>query len=776
MWLPCAVLGWSGDTWGSITRATIKANADQMIDSTWVPKNTFTNFQYGSTYRTYYQGTTYMGVAYSQNNPQENWVEFRNAVTNTSGGSVGYGNDCSGFVSICWKLPARKTTYYFESQLGTYWTSLGDIGSGATAPLVMGDALNSASDHIVLFLNRETTGVRTMEQTPNNAQRKVRSYSFLQTYRPIRRLQILEDRGISLSGDLAFGSVAVGASAQRVLTIHSTGTSPLYVTNLTCPARFSGNWSGTIPAGASTNVTITFSPNALATYNGSITVSSDATVGTNTRVVSGTGVSLAPQMTSQPQDLTVAVGQVAFFSVTAAGMEPLSYQWRFNGANLGDETAAQLLLGNVQSNQAGGYSVVVTNTHGAVTSRIATLTVVPGCVPGGSGVLWSLAPGSRPYLTVNSLPYERGMAYNPVTHRLLVVRRSGPHVYVLNADTGADLHELNVSGVTGGISSDYYLLMVGVADDGVVYAGNLTTAGATTAFKLYRWANDSPATVPSVAYSGDPGAGNSQRWGDTLDVRGAGTNTQIILASRSGNVVAVLTTANGTTFTSKLITVADAPAGAFGLGIAFGTGNTFWGKATSQALRQVSFDLAAGTGASQRVYADPSFPNSVAPIGVNALLNLLAGISVGTAGNQLQLYDLTPLDGGPALIATNNFATDNDNTGTGTGAVDFGYDRVYALGANNGLLALQVICVPQFPTNGPPAEPGHFDSIGRLADGAVQLSMSGTAGTNYILQWTRDWAAWSNLCTLSSTNGSFWWVDSSATNASQRFYRLSLDP
>src|SRR5512135_1722055 len=113
--LPCAALAWSGDTWGNITRATIKANADLMIDSTWAPANTFTNYQYSGSYRTYYQGTTYTGVAYSQNNPQENWAEFRNAVANTSGGSVGYGNDCSGFVSICWKLPLREVTGTFES-------------------------------------------------------------------------------------------------------------------------------------------------------------------------------------------------------------------------------------------------------------------------------------------------------------------------------------------------------------------------------------------------------------------------------------------------------------------------------------------------------------------------------------------------------------------------------------------------------------------------------------------------------------------------------------
>ena len=75
-----------------------------------------------------------------------------------------------------------------------------------------------------------------------------------------------------------------------------------------------------------------------------------------------------------------------------------------------------------------------------------------------------------------------------------------------------------------------------------------------------------------------------------------------------------------------------------------------------------------------------------------------------------------------------------------------------------------------------PAGPGHFDSIGRLPDNSVQLNMSGTPSTDYVLQWTSDWVAWSNLCTLSGTNGLFWWLDSSATNARQRFYRLRLSP
>jgi hypothetical protein len=79
-------------------------------------------------------------------------------------------------------------------------------------------------------------------------------------------------------------------------------------------------------------------------------------------------------------------------------------------------------------------------------------------------------------------------------------------------------------------------------------------------------------------------------------------------------------------------------------------------------------------------------------------------------------------------------------------------------------------------TNSPPAQPGHFESICRGADGAVQLSMSGAPGSSYVIEWTSDWVGWSNLCTLSGTNGFFWWVDPCATNTSQRFYRMRVAP
>ncbi len=1034
--LPCAAPAWTGDTWGPISRAAIQANADLMIDSTWTPKNTITNWEYGSTYYTYTKGVTYTGVAYSQHNPQENWPEFYSYVTNASGGTTYYGNDCSGFASICWRLPARKSTYLFESQLGTYWTSLGETNSAATAPLELGDALNSASDHIVLFLNRETSGVRTMEQTPYHAQRKSREYSFLESYRPIRRLDVTDapilsggevsrvvDTGgaVSLSvaasgtaplsyrwrfngnpiagattSRLAFSAAqltnagnyvcvvtnAYGSVTSRVMTLtvypaqhtvflddfetnsaarwrvnksstdtrvtfhydyagmgiasapHAAGgttrglrmeanmaagataalsLSPLGqsfsgdyrvrfdlwmnangpfpeggagssqhatagVGTLGNRAQWTGSgssadgyWfavdgegqagdtstgsgdfcayagtslqsagSGVYAAGTESNAKGNLNAYYVGAFPGGATapalqqanyphqtgVLADGAVGfvwrevivarrgnevdwaidgirlatiTNatftasnvfvgywdmfTSLSDNTNLSFGvvdnvrvevpitmPMITSQPQSRTAIAGENVALAVGAVGPFPLSYQWRFAGADLAGATDACLALASVTTNQSGPYTVVITNTYGAVTSQVATLTVNPAFPAGDWRQLWSLAPGARPYLTTNALPYERGMAYNPLTRRLVLVSRNGPHVYVLDADTGEDVGELSVSGVSGGT---YPLLMVGVADDGAVYAGNLTTAGPSTAFRLYRWASDEPGMVPTVAYSGDPGAGISQRWGDTLDVRGAGSDTQVILASRAGNVVAVLTTADGTSFSSKLVTVGDAPAGAFGLGLAFGASNTFWGKATSQSLRQMSFNLAAGSGTTVRAYGAPGFPASVAPIGVSTALNLLAGINVGSTGNNLRLYDLAPADGAPVFLVSTNFASDNSNTGSGTGAVDFGSDRVYALCGNNGIVALQILPA-LIPT--PPAEPGHFDSICRLGDGTVQLNMSGTAGTNYILEWTGDWKDWSNLCTLGSGAGQFWMVDPSATNSGQRFYRLRLAP
>ena len=79
----------------------------------------------------------------------------------------------------------------------------------------------------------------------------------------------------------------------------------------------------------------------------------------------------------QPTNQTVSEGGMAVFSVLAGGTPPLRYQWNFSGTNLPSATNSSLILSNIQSGQAGNYSVVVTNDAGVTNSVVADLVVLP---------------------------------------------------------------------------------------------------------------------------------------------------------------------------------------------------------------------------------------------------------------------------------------------------------------------------------------------------------------------------------------------------------------
>ena len=79
-------------------------------------------------------------------------------------------------------------------------------------------------------------------------------------------------------------------------------------------------------------------------------------------------------------------------------------------------------------------------------------------------------------------------------------------------------------------------------------------------------------------------------------------------------------------------------------------------------------------------------------------------------------------------------------------------------------------------TNPPPAQPGYFDSLSLLADGSLQLYMSGTPNTNYVLEFTTNWVDWAPLTTLSGPDGLFQFNDPSPATNSERFYRLRVGP
>lgn len=98
----------------------------------------------------------------------------------------------------------------------------------------------------------------------------------------------------------------------------------------------------------------------------------------------------APVITNQPVNQTVAQGGNVTFTVGADGTLPLSYQWRFNLANISGATSASYTRSNVQPAHVGNYSVIVSNSAGFTTSSNAALTLIipqPALTTPAAGVL-----------------------------------------------------------------------------------------------------------------------------------------------------------------------------------------------------------------------------------------------------------------------------------------------------------------------------------------------------------------------------------------------------
>jgi len=81
------------------------------------------------------------------------------------------------------------------------------------------------------------------------------------------------------------------------------------------------------------------------------------------------------QGTNLPADVSVAAGQPTTFTSDVFGSGPLSYQWYKNGTIIPDATNATYTIPLVLTNDAGSYSLAVTNSMSTNITRSAVLTV-----------------------------------------------------------------------------------------------------------------------------------------------------------------------------------------------------------------------------------------------------------------------------------------------------------------------------------------------------------------------------------------------------------------
>jgi RHS repeat-associated protein len=87
-------------------------------------------------------------------------------------------------------------------------------------------------------------------------------------------------------------------------------------------------------------------------------------------------------MITGPTNVVTCSGSPATFAVTASGCGPLSYTWEFGTSVLAGQTNSTLTISNVNSGNAGTYSVIVSGPCGSQTGS-ATLTVLTNLTVAG---------------------------------------------------------------------------------------------------------------------------------------------------------------------------------------------------------------------------------------------------------------------------------------------------------------------------------------------------------------------------------------------------------
>lgn len=248
------------------------------------------------------------------------------------------------------------------------------------------------------------------------------------------------------------------------LTVVATGTGPL---------RYL--WWRDATRMTSTNETLEV-PSVTVADAGNYRVEVSNWVGDATSPMAVVHVASPPRILTQPVSQTLLIGALARLEVAASGSPPLRFQWLKDGVEIPGADAANYEIPAVNSSDAGGYRVRLSNEAGVVLSELAEwIVVVPPqilqqpmsqTVTVGGQVTWSVAvTGSTPLI------YQwlkNGEVIDGATSVALVL----PAVTALDAG----IYQVRVSNAYGVVLSDEAALSVdapvnlsGTAVDGYIF-------------------------------------------------------------------------------------------------------------------------------------------------------------------------------------------------------------------------------------------------------------------------------------------------------------------
>ena len=161
------------------------------------------------------------------------------------------------------------------------------------------------------------------------------------------------------------------AGANVSFSVSASGSAPL---------SYQWFFNQTNPLSSATSQTLTLTnvqPADAGAYSAVVTNLAGSATTSNATLT----VNVPPAITAEPQSLATNAGANVSFSVTATGTAPLTYQWRFNTSDVSGATASSYQRSNVQSSDAGSYSVLVSNVAGTRLSADAVLTLLSSSAP-----------------------------------------------------------------------------------------------------------------------------------------------------------------------------------------------------------------------------------------------------------------------------------------------------------------------------------------------------------------------------------------------------------
>ena len=300
-----------------------------------------------------------------------------------------------------------------------------------------------------------------------------------------------------------------------------------------------------------------------------------------------------PAIVRQPVEQTVNAGDNVRFDVEASGQAPLAYQWLRDGQPIAGATNDFLELDAVRVDQAGSYSVIVTDIGGGSPSDSAALVVIPPALPVVSVSASDPDSSQSPSIPGSFVVTRNGDAEQPLIVGYSVGGTAAAGVDYRNLDgsvtipTGACAATITIELLGTQSPADVRTVELILSNDPNYQVGPASTAriviwgdGATA-----QWAQRNPAPMApilrGVAYGngtfvavGEKGviltSADGSEWAAQSSGTTAGLNAVVFgnglfVAAGHGNI---LSSPDGATWTTRL---SIAPFGAFAA-VAFGNG------------------------------------------------------------------------------------------------------------------------------------------------------------------------------------------------------------